>query len=264
MVESPTLPAPTPPTNLSLTFNNVELTPIFQDGKIWVTSGDLSKALGYSREDEVPRLYRRHADEFSEEMTMLLNLSDGKPPKINVNTTLVEPITPNLARCFSPRGCHLLAMLARTNVAKTFRRWVLDVLEHYTADHSSQVPAQAPIPVTQKYLTEDQCATIQALVKATVQKLPENQRDNRACMAVWIMLKNHFHVTTYRKLTHDRYHEALTFISQINTEDIRKNPPFGYYQPKQGDYPPPPIDVPPLAGKAKKGRKSSRKTKKSK
>ena len=32
-------------------------------------------------------------------------------------------------RIFSPRGCYLLGMLARTERAKAFRRWVLDVLE---------------------------------------------------------------------------------------------------------------------------------------
>lgn len=35
----------------------------------------------------------------------------------------------NKIRIFSLRGCHLLAMLARTPVAEAFRRWVLDVLE---------------------------------------------------------------------------------------------------------------------------------------
>jgi hypothetical protein len=32
-------------------------------------------------------------------------------------------------RIFSPRGCYLLGMLARTTRAKAFRVWVLDVLE---------------------------------------------------------------------------------------------------------------------------------------
>ena len=31
---------------------------------------------------------------------------------------------------FSPRGCYLIAMLARTERAKAFRRWILDVLDH--------------------------------------------------------------------------------------------------------------------------------------
>lgn len=34
-------------------------------------------------------------------------------------------------RIFSLRGCHLLGMLAKTETAKAFRRWVLDVLADY-------------------------------------------------------------------------------------------------------------------------------------
>jgi prophage antirepressor-like protein len=45
---------------------------------------------------------------------------------------------PPQVRVFSLRGAHLIAMLARTPVAKAFRRWVLDVLEKET-----QAPAAA-------------------------------------------------------------------------------------------------------------------------
>lgn len=38
---------------------------------------------------------------------------------------------PQETRIFTLRGCHLLAMLARTPVAKEFRRWCLDVIEKY-------------------------------------------------------------------------------------------------------------------------------------
>ncbi|GHK74011.1 hypothetical protein ECZU12_54220 [Escherichia coli] len=33
------------------------------------------------------------------------------------------------SRVFSLRGAHLIAMFARTPVAKEFRRWVLDILD---------------------------------------------------------------------------------------------------------------------------------------
>jgi len=42
-------------------------------------------------------------------------------------------------RIYSPRGCHLIAMLARTERAKAFRRWVLDVLDHLV--EPQQLPA---------------------------------------------------------------------------------------------------------------------------
>lgn len=47
-------------------------------------------------------------------------------------------------RIFSLRGCHLLAMFARTPVAKAFRRWVLDVIERY----GDRVPVDAQTPPT--------------------------------------------------------------------------------------------------------------------
>lgn len=37
------------------------------------------------------------------------------------------------ARIFSLRGAHLLAMFSRTNKAKEFRKWVLDVLDKETS-----------------------------------------------------------------------------------------------------------------------------------
>lgn len=41
-------------------------------------------------------------------------------------------------RIFSPRGCHLIAILSRTNQAKAFRRWVLDVLEAHNLGTGAQ------------------------------------------------------------------------------------------------------------------------------
>ena len=51
---------------------------------------------------------------------------------------------PQETRIFSLRGCHLLAMFARTPVAKAFRRWVLDVIEQY----GDRVPIERPISLT--------------------------------------------------------------------------------------------------------------------
>jgi prophage antirepressor-like protein len=44
-------------------------------------------------------------------------------------------------RIFSLRGAHLNAMFARTSVAKEFRRWVLDVLDHEVGNTQ---PAPSP------------------------------------------------------------------------------------------------------------------------
>lgn len=97
----------------ALSFNGVTLTPIHHNTQIHLTASELAKALGYSQENAVTKIYNRNADEFSADMTQII----------------VNPQLPNLGmRIFSLRGCHLIAMFARTPVAKEFRKWVLDVL----------------------------------------------------------------------------------------------------------------------------------------
>lgn len=58
----------------------------------------------------------RYKDEFTGSMTCTVKLTDqhGQMKK---------------TRIFSLRGSHLVAMFARTEKAKAFRRWVLDILD---------------------------------------------------------------------------------------------------------------------------------------
>lgn len=107
-----------------LTFQNITFEPIYQDGQLWFTSTELAKALGYSRTDNVNRVYARNSDEFTDSMTT------------TVKMTLVR-ITGEvdvMVRVFSLRGAHLIAMFASTPVAKEFRKWVLDILDREVAD----------------------------------------------------------------------------------------------------------------------------------
>ena len=106
--------------SIALSFNNVDLTTIDNgDGQLWVTSADLAKALNYKRSDKVTQIYNRNADEFTDSMS----------------DTISSPQNPNLRlRVFSLRGCHLVAMFASTDVAKKFRKWVLDVLDAHVAN----------------------------------------------------------------------------------------------------------------------------------
>ena len=82
----------------------------------YITSAQLAAALGYATENAVTKIYHRNADEFTVEMTVTQNGSGGQLP----------------TRLFSLRGAHLVAMFARTPVAKEFRKWVLDVLDRET------------------------------------------------------------------------------------------------------------------------------------
>ena len=119
---------------MPLAFNGIAISPVMRDGQIWMTASDLAKALDYSRSDKVTQIYNRNADEFTEAMTLNLNMGvkgfgSGNSEK--------------LVRIFSLRGCHLIAMFARTKVAKDFRVWVLDIL-----DSEVGAPVAAPTPMS--------------------------------------------------------------------------------------------------------------------
>lgn len=116
----------------SLCFNDVQFDVIPQNSQPWVRGYQIGTALGYGENADVSirKLYTRHADEFTPAMTAVVTLpTEGGPQE---------------TRIFSLRGCHLLAMFARTPVAKAFRKWVLDVIERY----GDRVPVDAQTPPT--------------------------------------------------------------------------------------------------------------------
>ncbi|MEJ5137716.1 MULTISPECIES: hypothetical protein [Acinetobacter] len=51
-------------TSLTLSFNEVKFNPVQLDGQIWLSAGELSKALGYKQTDAVSNAYNRNSDEF--------------------------------------------------------------------------------------------------------------------------------------------------------------------------------------------------------
>lgn len=113
--------------NNIIKFNNQNITLSCRNNKIWLASAELAKGLGYSRVDFVNKIYRAHKDEFSSDMVE------------NVESSLSGNLK-TITRYFSPRGCHLIAMFARTPFAKEFRKWVLDVLEQYNT--ATKVPVK--------------------------------------------------------------------------------------------------------------------------
>ncbi|MTD34018.1 hypothetical protein GKE73_16410 [Paludibacterium sp. dN 18-1] len=111
---------------MELSFENQPLQLIEHDGRLWLKSADIARALGYARSDRMGRVYDRHQAEFSASMTTILrtpSLGRGSPP-------LEE-------RLFSLRGAHLLGMFARTAKGVAFRRWVLDQLESIEAQNKA-------------------------------------------------------------------------------------------------------------------------------
>lgn len=101
-------------------FHGVSLLPVEQVPGIWLTSADVAKALGYKSTKSISNLFAQYEDEFSQGMTMVIeSVTNG----INGSSRRMK------VRVFSLRGAHLIAMFARTPVAKEFRRWVLDILD---------------------------------------------------------------------------------------------------------------------------------------
>lgn len=113
-----------------LSFHGTKFSVVAKDNQVWLRSSEIAEALGYKSADSVTRIYNRNADEFNSSMTQVID----NPQTVNLTV-----------RVFSLRGCHLLAMFARTPVAKEFRKWVLDVLDREV----SKVPAG---PVVDKYM----------------------------------------------------------------------------------------------------------------
>lgn len=111
-----------------LTFHETKFNPVKRNNQIWLTAVEIAKALGYKKSDAVTQIYDRNADEFRADMTETLNLSVSG----NYQKTV---------RIFSLRGAHLIAMFARTPVAKEFRRWVLDILDREVGE-----PVTKPVP----------------------------------------------------------------------------------------------------------------------
>ena len=118
----------------TLTFQNTTLSVINQNNQTFLTANDLGLALGYADAIRaVKQIYDRNADEFTAEMTALIEMpTAGGLQKV---------------RIFSLRGAHLIAMFARTKVAKDFRKWVLDILDREVLQKTKEIQPLADEPL---------------------------------------------------------------------------------------------------------------------
>ena len=120
-------------------FQGFAFNPVTEGGAIWFTSTELAKALGYKKTDAISQIYARNADEFSESMSMTLNM------RVNgINNSLRN----KSVRVYSLRGAHLVAMFASTPKAKDFRRWALDILDREVKDS----------PIAKQFTDDELCS----------------------------------------------------------------------------------------------------------
>ena len=116
---------------IALKFQNTQFDIVDRNSQPWLRSGQIAQALGYSRPDALNKVYQSNSDEFNESMTALITI-----PDLNHQNDVAGQMRE--VRVFSLRGCHLLAMLSRTPIAKDFRVWVLDVLDRQLSNTNNQ------------------------------------------------------------------------------------------------------------------------------
>ena len=187
----------------ALTFNDVTLTIIIYQNSPWIRAAELAHALGYSDTRKITHLYERNADEFTPEMTQVIEISDV--PEMGTLENLKHK-----ARIFSLRGCHLVAMFARTPVAKAFRRWVLDVLDKLDAEQhsalSSSVPDDFPgtLSITPSSVADRK--PLRALVGSWA------KLSNAPFDACWNQLKAAFNLANIKELPQEWIPDALAWV----------------------------------------------------
>ncbi|MEP9272383.1 P22AR C-terminal domain-containing protein [Enterobacter hormaechei] len=159
--------------NKELTFHNTNFSYMEMAGQVWLTAAEVGEALGYSDDKAIHRLYRKHADEFTVNMTGVVKVT--------------TPGGVQDSRVFSLRGAHLMGMFSRTPVAKEFRRWVLDILDREV--HNS--------PITKQF-TDDELCSLAWLWRAGDIML-------KACDSVTPLLKvaEHRHAGHFHSIGHE-------------------------------------------------------------
>lgn len=189
-------------TSLALSFQETTFTVTDRDGQHWLRASEIAQALGYANNDAVGKLYDRNADEFTGSMTQV----------VEVPVTPSSTVTKNLqnkVRIFSLRGCHLLAMFARTAVAKEFRKWVLDVLDREVASLAIN---------KRQSITPEQQAELHAIVEDRA----KSSRGIRTEM--WSRHNKHFRIAKYSQLLAVHFDDAKRYLE---TMEIKSKSPEG-------------------------------------
>ncbi|VAG29307.1 BRO-N domain-containing protein [Enterobacter hormaechei] len=153
--------------NTELTFRSHTFTPAIRDNKFWLTSSQIAEALEYSSTKSITNLYNQNEDEFTSEMTQVTeSVTSGNYRK--------------KVRIFSLRGAHLIAMFARTPVAKEFRRWVLDILDREVGETVSH-----PITSPSTYDSRTLCYKRNGV---TINEIPLRDEELVITLESWVQL----------------------------------------------------------------------------
>ena len=174
--------------SLALTFHEVNLKPLPSNNHhVWISSTQIGLALGYANpETAITKLFNRKSDEFTSDMARLVEVkTNGGVQQIRV---------------FSLRGAHLIALFARTPVAKEFRKWVLDVLEKEI--QHQQIDTRVKINAEQ-----------QAILKEIVDRRCEGSTKKRT--ELWARHNKHFRIPRYSELLAMHFQDAVDYLETM-------------------------------------------------
>ena len=194
----------------ALCFQSVEFDVIQRNQLPWVRGYQIGTALGYGENADVSirKLYTRHADEFTPAMTAVVTLpTEGGPQE---------------TRIFSLRGCHLLAMFARTPVAKQFRRWVLDVLDKLAEEERAKTePVENPDKLPS--LSPAHRSELKGIVDAKLSTYPASVQ-GKARSEIWTRFNRHFRIAEYAQLPAERMAEARDYLIELEVKALKALP----------------------------------------
>lgn len=160
-------------TSSPIAFQNVTFDVIDRNGQPWLRHLQIEGALGYKASGRALQLlYKKHAAEFTDNMTALVKLQ--------------TPGGEQETRIFSLRGAHLLGMFARTPVAAEFRRWVLDILDaelERLRDAVIDARDQKPAYVVNRSINAEQYQVLQAMIAE--RHLPGDTRERFVAKLAW-------------------------------------------------------------------------------
>ncbi|WP_257220865.1 BRO family protein [Acinetobacter sp. YH12233] len=190
--------------SLALSFNEVNFSPVERDGQIWLTAGELARALGYAKANAVTQVYERNQDEFNSSMTNVIDLnSERSVGSLKLRLPKKENNLVKTVRIFSLRGAHLIAMFSKTAIAKKFRKWVLDVLDREVV--TKQLESRQNISPEQK----------DTLHKIVDHKVNGNQ-GLRA--QVWTRHNRHFKINSYHELLAIHFEDAVKYLLEMEVK----------------------------------------------
>ena len=91
--------------------------------------------------------------------------------------------------------------------------------------HNQPQPTQPALPPLDAPITPDQQCTLQSLVKARVDAIPQEERTNAIYPQIWGRFKNHFRIAKYNQLPQTRLAEAIEYLAKLEIKKSKKQQP---------------------------------------